>query len=183
MTTAEFIAKQEAKIDAIIKNDVPLMIAVSSITAVISNRVWGKGLNSKDAIIGNYGTNPIYVSATATPKPKKLTGKNGSDTFKNGKKHKSGYFDSYYNYKKSVGLNKVVQTVDLRLTGETHRDWANGDIANPTAEKINQHEYQQSLSKENAVKIEKYGKVFQPTTKEKKLFIEVLQKELNKAML
>lgn len=186
MTTDEFIAKQKIAIDNIIKEDKPLRIAVSSITALISKRVWTQGLNSDGSIIGNYKGGEIYVSGVVAEKtrlPKfPLKGKTGESTFKNGKPHKSGYFTNYLSFKKTEGRNKKVQTVDLFLSGDLHKDWANGDINKPEATKVNQHYYYTSLSEDSLNKVARYGNVFQPTIVEKGKFLSVIQTEFAKAL-
>ncbi len=186
MTTDEFIAKQNARIEAIIRENVPLRLAVNSITSLISNRVWLKGLNSDGAIIGTYSKDPVYISGKLSEKtrlPKfPLKGKTGKSKFKNGNEHKSGYFDSYYAFKKKIGRNNKISTVDLFLTGDLHKDWANGNEARPEPTRVNQNEYYQAIDEDNSKKVLRYGRVFQPTKDEKDKFFAIIQSELGKAM-
>ena len=150
--------------------------------ALTSNRVFNKGLNSEGSIIGEYSKNEIYVSGKARVKPKTLKGKYGETKFKDGTPHKSGYFASYLDYKKDVGRNKIIQTVDLKLSGDLHRDFANGKIEKPEMRKANVHSYYIGLNEENIKKVKRYGNVFLPTTSEKKEFLETLRVELINAL-
>ncbi len=195
MTTSEFIKKQEAKINEIIKNNKPLLMAVSSVVAMQSKRIFIEGKNADGGIIGEYKGGGIYVSPNANKDLKSfpLTGKDGisenkkiysiktKKALKNKSSHRTGYFENYLAFKKAIGKNKLIQTVDLNLTGELHRHWANGDIANPGAQKINQHNYIVSITKEDQDKVDKYDRVFNLSKKERETFLKVVKIELNKA--
>ena len=107
------------------------------------NRIHQRGESAKGGAIGSYSTEPIYVSLTAFVRKKgkvgkghKLNngsrpaiktqrtlqpkGKNGDTKFKNGKTHKSRYFDDGYSeYHDEMGNGTKV---NLTLTGQLAND-------------------------------------------------------------
>lgn len=185
MTTSEFIKKQNDKITKIEKENKPLEIAVRSIMSLQSKRIFLEGKNADDGIIGTYSDKEIYISPNANKGLPKfpLKGKDGSDTFKNGNKHKSGYFNNYLGFKTSIGRNKRVKTVDLFLTGSLHRNWANSEsLTNANATKVSQHNYIVTLKEENANKVSRYPSVFNLSVRERRAFLKVIQFELKKAL-
>lgn len=185
MSTEEFIKKMNEKIAKIEKENIPLQLAVGFVMSLQSKRIFLDGKNSEESEIGKYGNKEIYVNPQ---KPNKwnfpVKGKTGEDTFQNGKKHKTGYFANYVGFKNTVGRkNKRVAGVDLFLTGKLHRNWANSEtIGKAQAIKVNQHNYITRLSDENLNKVERYGRVFNLSTKERQAFILIIQKELAKAL-
>lgn len=184
MTTDDFINKMNEKIAKIEKENKPLELAVRSVMSLQSKRIFLDGKNSEESIIGEYSSKDIYVNPT---KPNKWSfptkGKDGKDTFNNGNKHKTGYFKNYLGFKTTVGRNRKLKTVDLFLTGSLHRNWANSDVLSKAeAIKVNQHNYITTLSDENAKKIERYGRVFNLSTREKGMLLFIIQKELAKGL-
>lgn len=181
MTTDQFIAKLNRQIESIIKDDKPLQIAVRDIMALQSQRIFRKGLNSSEAAIGQYVKKPIYVPLLDSPKS--FTPKGKPEVAKKIKNRKTGYFTSWLAYKETIGKNKNIKTVDLSFRGDLHRNWANAAIEEPAkAIKINQHNYITRLSVLNQNKVERYGKVFNLTTKERSIFLVRIQQELAKAL-
>lgn len=181
MKTADFIAKLNRQIESIIKLDKPLEIAVRSMMAIQSKRIFLNGLNSNESVIGQYVKKPVYISLKDSPKSFIPKGKPGAN--KKIKDRKTGYFESYLAYKTTIGRNARVKTVDLFLSGALHRDWANSEsFAKQEATKINQHNYVVSLSENNANKVDRYGKVFNLSAKERVIFLDLVQKELSKAL-
>lgn len=185
MTTEEFIKKQEAKIRDIVKENKPLALAVKSIMAIQAKRIFIDGKNASEGLIGEYSDNEIYVSPNANKGLPKfpLKGKNGNTKFENGNDHKTGYFKNYLAFKKSIGRNKNIQSVDLFLTGSLLRNWANSEaIGGAQAKKITPNKYIVGISELNFKKAERYGNVFSLSVKEKETFLKVIQFEYNKAM-
>jgi len=187
MTNLEFQMKMEKKINEILKTDKPLNLAVRSVMALQSKRIFIEGRKASGALIGEYGKNPIYVSEKYRLKTNlpsfDLKGKNGDTKFENGEPHKSGYFESYYDFKKAIGRNKNISSVDLFLTGELHRHWANSDdFTKAEARKVNQHYYYVAISEKDAKKVERYGNVFGLTKDELKAFNKVVTSELIKIL-
>ncbi len=184
MSTDDFIKKMNQKVAQIEKVNKPLELAVKSIMSLQSKRIFLDGKNSEESIIGQYKGKDIYVNPT---KPNKWSfatkGKKGESVFKNGRPHKTGYFGTYLGFKTAVGRNRRLKTVDLFLTGQLHRKWANSEvIGKAEAIKINQHNYITTLDDDNAKKIERYGKVFNLSIKEKGKFLSIIQFELAKAL-
>jgi len=191
------------QIESIIKLDKPLEISVRSMMAIQSKRIFLNGKNSDGGNIGDYSTNPVYISLEDSPKSFTPKGKPGGKKDKNalvsdirtrttkkvkvkanGSERKTGYFESYLSYKVAIGRNAKVKTVDLFLSGELHRDWANSEsFTKQEATKINQHNYVVSLSENNANKVDRYGKVFNLSVKERTIFLDLVQKELIKALV
>lgn len=187
MTPEEFKMRLEKNIDQILKTDKPLNFGVRSVMALQSKRIFIEGKNASGGLIGEYGKNPIYVSEKSRLKTNlpsfELKGKYGDTKFENGEPHKSGYFESYYDFKKAIGRNKNISSVDLFLTGELHRHWANSDdLTKAEARKVNQHYYYVAISNTDAKKVEKYGNVFGLTKEEKETFYKVVTKELIKIL-
>lgn len=181
MTTDDFIKSQQEKLNAIIKYDKPLLFAVRSIMAAQSNRIFRKGLNADNAIIGNYKGGELYV--TVATSPKKFTPKGKPKTGIKKDNRKTGWFPNYLTYKKTIGKNKTVQSVDLMLTNELSRNWANAkNVAQAKANKINVHSYSTSISDFNYNKVKRYGNVFGVSKQEKELFMKVLNVEFKKAL-
>lgn len=203
MTTDEFIKQQQEKLNAIIKTNKPLLFAVRSVMALQSNRIFFKGLNKIGAVIGTYKGGELYVTLATSPKafttkgkpndsgksPKDTNATNISTRKKvkiksSGTERKTGYFPNYLTYKKTIGKNKTVQSVDLKLSNELNRSWANGKVGRPEATKINVHQYNVQISENNANKVERYGlnEVFGLSKFEKSEFFRILQLELTQAI-
>lgn len=187
MTVDEWIAKQQAKIDEIVKFNKPLMIAVRGVMAMQSKRIFIDGKNISGSNIGTYKNSPLYVSGTITKKtnlPKfPLAGKYGETNFKNGNPHKSGYFEDFLHFKKAIGRNRRIGTVDLFLTGELHRHWANSNtVGKVEARKLSPNHYFIAISDKDVKKVERYGRVFNLNSNEKALFLKSLKNEFIKAL-
>lgn len=196
MTTDQFILKMSKQIQDIKEHDKPLALAVKSVMALQHQRIFRDGLNSRGSVIGTYKKKDIYISGDLAGDlgikqiPKPFKGKTGKSKFKNGELHKSGYFESFLAYKKKIGKNNKIQTIDLFLSGNLQRNWANAELKQPPrAIKLSVHRYIVGLSQENAVKVSKkgtdlmrYGRVFNLSVVEKGKFLAVIQHELAKAL-
>ncbi len=191
MTTEEFNKSLEKKLLLILKENKPLLLGVRSVMALQSKRIWLDAKNKSGSPIGTYKGGSIYVSPKPPKKSKRsfgsfpLKGKGGKTTFKNGNKHKTGYFESYLAFKKVIGRNKRTSSVDLLLTGTLSQDWSNSEVVGKaTANKINQHNYNVSLSQDSIDKVDRYGvnEVFGLSTIEKGKLLAVVRNELAKAL-
>ena len=185
MTTDDFIKKQEAKIKKNKKSNKPLMLAVKSIMAVQAKRIFLDGQNAEGGIIGEYKGGEIYVSPNQNKGLPKfpLKGKDGKKKFKNGKAHKTGYFNDYLQFKETIGRNKKLKSVDLFLTGTLLRNWANAKtLAKANAVKVSENHYKVALTQDNWDKAARYGNVFGLSKTEKESFLNVLKFELTKTM-
>jgi len=190
LTTDQFIAKLQRQIDAINKDDIPLQKGVRNVMALQSKRIFLDALNADGGIIGSYkNPNATYVnpvtlkSQTNLPAGFPTKGKNGETKFKNGNPHKTGYFPNFLAFKKAVGRNKRVETVDLFLTGTLHRHWANGDsFSKAEARRVNQHNYIVGISEADVKKVARYNRVFNLSLSERKIFLSTVKNELFKAL-
>lgn len=183
MSTKEFIQKQQRIVQNIVKDDKPLFLAVKSVMALQSRRIFLEGKSADGGNIGEYSDKPLYVNPKNSPKKFATKGKNGDKEFKNGEPHKTGYFENYLAFKKAIGRNKRTSSVDLILSGELSRDWANAEtLSKANATKITPHHYIVGIKDHNAVKVERYDNVFNLSKDEKQGFIKVLQRELGGAL-
>lgn len=185
MSTDEFLKKQDEKYRLLVTKNKPLELAVRSVMAEQSKRIFINGLNASNGVIGSYKGGEIYVSPNANKSLPKfpLKGKYGNAKFKDGSPHKTGYFTSYLSFKEKIGRNKKIKTVDLFLTGALQRNWSNAKVlSGAMARRINSNNYVVALTNENYVKTERYGNVFGLSKSEKDVFIKVLNYELNEAL-
>ena len=123
MTTAEFNKKLDEQLLKI--SDAKFLL--TSVTEVHSRqvkRIFEQGLNGNGAKIGNYNsTDPLYVNPDESPVKFPTKGKTGEKTFKSGKEHKTGYFDSYKAFRNEIGRSTTF--VNLRLTENLKLDFTN----------------------------------------------------------
>lgn len=211
MNFKEYIARLEKKLNNIKTFSDPLRIAAFDVTAVMGQRIFDEGkktdgstiINHKAGIGGSqlYSEKPIYISASAVPKPrgvlagkpqgKRKTGRTKREVKRKGElfavetKHNSKYFATgYKGYRENVG--RQTGYIDLVLTGELRLDFSNDKkMAEPT--KINELEYQIRLDKEiNQKKREgledKYGTIFKTSDEENRLFFDTIGREFRKQL-
>lgn len=99
-------------------------LAVGSIHALQVGRIFTDGVSSTGGKIGKYNsTKPLYIHPYSSRKNIKTQGKSGQTKFKNGKPHKTGYFQSYAAYRRAMGLGSSF--VNLNLTGLLEEDYTN----------------------------------------------------------
>lgn len=82
------------------------------ITSETSDRIFVKGQDTSGGDIGTYSSKPLYVNPDVAPRSFARKGKTGETKFKNGKSHKTGYFNGYGQYKQQIGEGN---RVNLRL--------------------------------------------------------------------
>ena len=176
MTVDQYIAKLNRQIEALERNDKALFLAASSVHGKMVTRIFSEGQTSAGAKIGNYNsTKPIYVNPKNAPKGFPAKGKNGQSTFKNGRKRKTGYFQSYKDFRGKQGRETAF--VNLRLHGRLQTDFAN------SLQKSGNKYISGTKNAANTVKIEGNEKrfnaaIFRLTKAEHDLFINILSKEL-----
>ena len=175
MTVDEYNRNLNNFLSSLEKKNIPLAIATQSSVQEIANRIFNEGKKSDGTDIGQYDNKtPIYKNPLFSPNAsglKPTTGKTGSDTFKNGKKHKTKYIEGgYKEYKKLIGQKN--DKVYLKDTNSLEFDFRKGKTSSGTKPtKINEHSYTIQLDrKENEGKIdghnEKYGMITDPTKEE-----------------
>jgi hypothetical protein len=185
LTAQEFSDSLNRKILDIVKNGKPMLIAVKSVAAMQSKRIFLEGKAKDGTSIGDYGYEELYVNPKNSPKKFTPRGKSGKTKKANGEKYVTGYFANYLEFKKTIGKNKGVNTVDLQLFGELSRDWANARVvANPNPTKVSPTEYIISLQTHNADKARRYGldRVFGASKEERAMFKKVFEFEIRKAL-
>jgi len=182
MTSNEYISLMDKKLQAIVAKNIPLALAVSSTMGLQSKRIFTEGKNSDGSVIGTYSKDPVYISVAKSPKKFTPKGKDGKTKKKNGSQRKSGYFQNYLAYKKTIGLNQSVDSIDLVLSRKLLKDWCkSASVGAARATKINNNEYIVTLAKDSLDKVEKYN-VTDLTKDERKKFFEVINFELKKAL-
>lgn len=184
-TTNDFIKSVDKKLADLIKYNKPLLLAVKSVTAIQSERIFLQGKNKSGNDIGDYSPNEVHINPKNSPKNFTPRGRNGKTKKKNGEPYKTGYFANYLEFKKTIGRNKNTNTVDLILFGELSRDWANAKtVAKAEPKKISVNEYVIDLMDINVKKVERYGAsdVFGLSKDEKEKFYSTLRFELKKAL-
>jgi len=85
---------------------------IKFITSETSERIFVKGQDTSGGDIGTYSTKPLYVNPDVAPRSFARKGKTGETKFKNGKSHKTGYFNGYGQFKQQIGEGS---RVNLRL--------------------------------------------------------------------
>jgi hypothetical protein len=198
MTIEEHIAKLECFKKSLEVNR-PFGIAVQSIHAERSERIFTDGRNADGASIGSYNdTNPIYVDPAKYPV--KAGGKGEfaiASTFnpfdKRKQKTKSlrqeksrgnklRYFGSYKEFRAAIG--REVGFVDLNLIGDLKSNFENRSRGNPSATKISNNEYHVGLDAENSKKKEglekRFGNIFPHTDEEINRFFDYAAEEQKK---
>lgn len=119
-----------SNIDQITKRTTQRNIALTSsellrkiaLTLMASNirRIHQDGESVKAGQIGNYSTEPIYISQSPKSLPKK--GKTGGGKFKNGKARKSTFFaNGYKGFRSAAGRDSA--KVNLSLTGKLSKEF------------------------------------------------------------
>jgi hypothetical protein len=150
----------------------PFFDAVANNVNERSERVFVRGdFNAKD-----YSNNPLYVNPKSAPRSFPTKGKTGKTTFANGKKHKTGYFSSYKQFKTTIGQPAFVNLV---LFGNLQRAFRTGLRASKL--KINHVIKIDAANPKGKVEglIKKYPHAFDLTAKERKEFNEDLTNYIN----
>lgn len=185
MTPAEYAAELELKIAELQGLNRPFRLAVYSTVGKMSRRIFVDGQNDQGQTFQYNSTDPIYVSDARQKKVLTGKGKDGSDTFKSGKKkgqkHKSTYFDSYKAFREQLGLksDKVVWI----LNDDLKSDYLNAkDVQNASPIEVSANEYRQVIRSENIEKYaglsKRYGSFLNLSSSEIKYFYDINEKEL-----
>lgn len=149
------------RINAAIKSERILRVAVSTVLAEHKPRIFEKGLDGNGSKIGTYGTDPISISKKNQAK------QTGKTYFKGG----------YAEYKKAIGKNNGF--VNLDNTSQMKQDY--GIVKSGTGLGLgfqNQINYEKSQWMQD-----KYDKnIFDHTDQELNLLADVLVAELNKSI-
>ncbi len=186
LTPDQFIISLKEKAKKLSKENLPLKIAATTTEALKVDRIFHEGLNQNGSSIGTYNTSTeIYASDDQLRRK-------GTNKGKTGKPTKTSYYKSYRDLKTQQGFN--ASGVNLRMTNNFQSDYANAPLAKasnrvpkPRPFKVSVNHYQVRLSRqENVDKLEgfekKYGKVFDFSEGEKKVFYKTYNFEANKIL-
>ena len=173
MTTEEFNRSLDLKL-AQIADAKFLLTSVSEAHARQVKRIFEKG-EKVGGKIGQYNSeNPIYVAPDKSPKKFTTKGKNGETTFKSGKPHKTGYFDSYKAFRGEIG--RETSFVNLRLTENLKFDFTNSLVLSGGFYVTGTRRKENSDKAEGIV--DKYGNVFKLTAEEVKIYSDSVKRKL-----
>src|SRR6478736_5963469 len=114
MTTNEYISKLNSKI-AKFKTGLSIGIAAQDTHVKMVERIFEEGKTADGEQKQYNDSTPLYVNPNNSPKKFPTKGKDGKAKFKNGEKHKTGYFDSYKAYRDKIGRD--TDKVNLTLWG------------------------------------------------------------------
>jgi hypothetical protein len=174
MTTQEYIKRQHDKIN-LLKSGIAIGKAAQDTHVKMTKRIFEEGETAQGNKLGYNSTDPLYVNPeTQSPKKFPTKGKNGNDTFKSGKKkgkkHVTGYFDSYKDFRQTLGLESGF--MNLNLTNIFHSDFGKGVV------KLEGSAYVSTVTQEaNKGKLEKFETYFKLNNEERENFKEVLEDE------
>lgn len=182
-TTQDFVRKQRKILNKIKRVNQPLQRAADTTHKDMVQRIHRQGKKANNSKIGNYNsTDEIYIDPATSKKSFPLTGKvNKSDTFKNGKKRKTGFFDSYKAFKQATG--RPTGFINLNQNGDLELDFSNRGKTtkvNPT-KRIASVDHKDNIDKAEGAE-SRFGKIYDLTVKEIKKFEDILQKELELAL-
>lgn len=174
MTTEEYIAKLNGQVSHL-KDGAIVAIAAQDTHAMMIERIFEEGKKQDGTEIGSYDTSsPLYVNPAISPKSFPAKGKNDDTKFSNGNNHKTGFFESYSEYRQKIG--RPVDKVNLTLSGLLKSDFSRA------VTRISEFIYTSKVSTKRSADIidgmdNKYGKIFGLTEKEKENFLETLKFE------
>lgn len=174
MTTKEFKKLLDRQLDEINKANI-FFLTISESHARQVKRIFVEGQNEMDTDIGQYNsTAPIYISPIQSPIKISPKGKSGSSVFKNGKAHKSAYFDSYKAFRSAIG--RQVSKVNLRLSEALKIDFQTS-LQRSGEDYISGIKNDTNVGKAEGA-IDRYGDIFHYTISEKKYYYSELKKDL-----
>jgi hypothetical protein len=170
MTTDQFIAKQHNKIAKLKTGDV-IGIAAQDTHVKMVERIFEKGKDGTGAKRDYNNTNSLYVNPnTESPKRFPPKGKTGKTKFKNGEPHKTGYFDSYKDFRSKIG--RETGFVNLNLFGNLQNDFGKGVV------KLSNESWISTVTSGlNKPKLEKFAEYFKVNKEERENFKDVLEYE------
>lgn len=176
MTIEQYIEKLKRR--QMITEDI-LYISASTVHAEMSKRIFEEGKAADGSAIGDYNsTDPLYIDPDKAPVKFTPKGKTGRTKFKNGKAHRTGYFDSYKAFR--ADQRRPTDKVNLELFGMLKSDFTNSlqkDNNNTWVARIKASENQKKAIG-NQRRFRKA--VFALTKEERELFHNVAQAEFTR---
>jgi hypothetical protein len=169
MTTQEYIKRQHEKIN-LLKSGKVVAIAATDTHTKMTARIFEDGETAQGNKLAYNNSDPIYVNPKDSPKSFPPKGKNGKTKFDNGKPHKTGYFDSYKEYRQKIGRESGF--MNLNLFGILQSDFGKGVV------KLEDSAYASTVTQEsNKGKLEKFSTYFKLNKEERENFKDVLEFE------
>jgi hypothetical protein len=174
MTTQEYIANQHRAIQKL-ASGLPIAIAAQDTHVKMVERIFEEGKEADGSKNKYNSTDPLYVNPNNSPKKFPTKGKPNEkgvakSKFENGQSHKTGYFESYKDFRAKIG--RETGFVNLNLFGILQSDFGKGVI------KVDNLKYVSTVTNEaNKGKLEKFEKYFELTPEEKQNFKEVAEFE------
>lgn len=143
-SVSAWTAEENKKLQALVKFDVPLAVAVTNVNSQQTDRIFVRGA-ATNGTIGKYSTKPIYISNKQSPKKLRPKGKTGKTKFANGQRHVSAYFaGGYKEFRGQVG--RVNSFVNLNLTASLRNDFATPPV------RVSTHKYNAGVRKKSSSK-------------------------------
>lgn len=176
-TTSEVVKKIQRQIQAGIN---AFDLAIVSTHAKVTQRIFVDGQEGDGNKIGSYeSTKPLYVSPSKAPRKFTPKGVDGKSKFKNGKPHKTGYFESYKDFRGKMG--RETGFVNLKMTGNLQSDFRSSLTKEGTGFFVAGIGRPENLGKVAGI-IDKYGEdVFKLQKDERELLIQTIEDELTGA--
>jgi hypothetical protein len=170
MTTDQYIKNQHAKINEL-KSGVVIGIAAQDTHVKMVERIFEEGKDSSGEKAKYNSSDPIYVNPnTESPKRFPPKGKTGKTKFKNGEPHKTGYFNSYKDFRQKIG--RETGFMNLNLFGNLQNDFGKGVV-----KLTNESWISTVTSVLNKGKLEKFADYFSLNKDERLNFKDVLEFE------
>lgn len=169
-TPSEYIALMYQRLDNVMKAK-NLALAVLDVQNKISERVFENGLASDNTSIGTYKGEDIYVNPNTVRKKFPTVGKTGNTKFEStGKPHKTGYFETYSDFKK---VQRGTDTVNLTLTGDLRNDFNKAPIVDINNAQITVNDLSLAKIEGNEARFDK--EIFSFSEEERALFKSTYQ--------
>lgn len=124
MNTLASVRKEYRSLKKVVEKrvDAALFVSGGDVLDAQVNRIFTQGKNNRGQLIGRYSNDPLYISAPQSPVRLPKRGKRGATRFKNGKPHRSTYFDGYGDFKQAIGRGRKVNFV---VFGRLRSDYSN----------------------------------------------------------
>lgn len=178
MTIEQYIAKMEKQKRELARSKA-VNLAANTAHADMVERIFTEGNASSGAKIGQYdSSDPLYIASKDSPRNVPHKGKTGESTFKNGKAHKTAYFESYKAFRQAV--SRPTNYVNLDLFGRLKSEFENSVIRITNTSFEARLRTQESQDKATGNQ-RRFGKViFGASNEERDTFRDVLRFEINR---
>jgi hypothetical protein len=101
------------KFSDLIAETKPFFDAVVNNVADKAERIFVNGGVDASGGQEEYSKKALYKNPKTSPRSFPTKGKDGKSKFKNGNEHKTGYFESYGDYKKTIGRTSFVNLIEF----------------------------------------------------------------------